>query len=100
MTKLGEVKNGRNVLGRVSLDKFLILVSAESSSAVTERAGRLVLRGNSPSTRMQRHDVLMLPGGSSEHSMERMGGWMMPPMDTTIPMYMPGIGGLVGSGPV
>jgi FtsP/CotA-like multicopper oxidase with cupredoxin domain len=82
-------------LGRVDLEKFLILVSAESSASVTERGGRLVLRGNSPSTRLQRHDVLMLPGGPGEHSMHEMGGWPMPPMDTTIPMYMPGIEHLV-----
>src|SRR5262249_31351203 len=29
--------------------------------------------------------------------MDDMGGWAMPPVDTTIPMYMPGIMGLVPS---
>ena len=93
--KLGEVRNGTTTLGRVELEKFLVMVSAESSAAVTERTGRLVLRGNSPSTRMQRHDVLMLPGGTGEHNMDDMRGWPMPPMDSTIPMYMPGIENLV-----
>jgi FtsP/CotA-like multicopper oxidase with cupredoxin domain len=93
--KLGEVRNGTFNLGQVALEKFLIMISAEASADVPDRTGRLVLRGNSPSTRMQRHDVLMLPGGSSDHSMEAMRGWIMPPMDTTIPMYMPGIEGLV-----
>ncbi|MBI4420185.1 MAG: multicopper oxidase family protein [Gemmatimonadetes bacterium] len=91
MTRLGEVGNGRTSLGRVELDKFIVLVSAESSAVVVERTGRLVLRGNSPSVRMDRHDLLMLPNVSSDHSMLEHGGWTMPPMDTTIPMYMPGI---------
>ncbi len=93
--KLGEVRNGTLQLGRVAMEKFLVLISAEASAGVTERAGRLVLRGNSPSTRMQRHDVLMLPGGTGTHSMDDMRGWPMPPMDSTIPMYMPGIEGMV-----
>ncbi|MBI4501917.1 MAG: multicopper oxidase family protein [Gemmatimonadetes bacterium] len=95
MKNLGEVRNGRVELGRVALEKFIVMVSAESSATVSERTGRLVLRGNSPSTRMQRHDVLMLPGGPGTHSIEAMRGWPMPPMDTTIPMYMPGIEALV-----
>jgi FtsP/CotA-like multicopper oxidase with cupredoxin domain len=93
MRNLGAVHNGRVPLGRVDLEKFIIMISAESSATVAERTGRLVLRGNSPSTRMQRHDVLMLPGGSG--AMGDMRGWPMPPMDTTIPMYMPGIEALV-----
>ena len=93
MRKLGEVQNGTSSLGDTELDKFIFLVSAESSAAVTERRGRLVLRGNSPSSRLQRHDLLMLPPGTG-HSMPD-AAWPMPPMDSTIPMLMPGIEALV-----
>ncbi len=95
MTRLGEVKNGRNNLGLVDLDKFLVLITAESTATVTARTGRPVLRGDSPSVRMQRHDLMMLPAPPGEGSMHAHGGWTAPPMDTTIPMYMPGITGLV-----
>ena len=90
MRRLGEVKNGRTTLGPVDLDKFLVLVTAEAGAAVTERAGRPVLRGDSSSVRMQRHDLMMLPA-PPEGSTHAHGGWTMPPLDTSIPMYMPGI---------
>lgn len=94
VVRLGPVGNGRFRLGQTDLDKFVILVSAESSATVQQRAGRLVLRGNSPSVRMQRHDLLMLLTGSGDHGAHRTG-WLMPPVDTTIPMFMPGLDGLL-----
>ena len=57
LIKLGEVTNGVNLLPSVSFDKFLIIISAESSATVTERTGKLILRGSSPSTRLQPPDV-------------------------------------------
>ncbi len=66
VVKLGEVTNGRVTTGRIAFDQFLIIVSAEASAAVTERAGRLVLRGLSASTRMQPHDLPFLLAGLLE----------------------------------
>lgn len=92
MRKLGTVRNGETSLGETDLDKFIVMISAEASASVTERHGRLVLRGNSPSARLQRHDLLMLPPGAG-HAMPD-AAWPMPPVDTTIPMFMPGIDAL------
>ena len=62
LIKLGEVGNGSyHGLGPVSLNKFMIWISAENSVDVKERLGRLVLRGASPSTRLQPDAHLMLP---------------------------------------
>ena len=55
--RLGEVTNGVTVLPPVSLDQFVILISAEASGEVAERTGKLVLRGGSPSTRLEPPDV-------------------------------------------
>ncbi len=55
---LGPVGNGRNPLGRISFNKFLILVTAETSADAKVRQGRLVLRGRSPSMLMEAHDLL------------------------------------------
>jgi len=52
MINLGVVKNGRSELKIAGFNKFLVLVSAERSGGVTDREGRLVLRGMSPSMRM------------------------------------------------
>ena len=63
--KLGEVGNGTTQLAPISLDKFLLLVSAEPSGDVSERTGRLVLRGLSPSTRRQPADLFEFLLGAS-----------------------------------
>jgi len=63
--KLGEVTNGRTAVGEVDWDKFLVFVTAERSARVTTRAGRLVLRGFSPSIRMQQHGM-DVPGGRGD----------------------------------
>ncbi len=97
--RLGPVANGRNPLGRVSLNKFLILVTAEASTDAAERRGRLVLRGRSPSTLMEAHDLLAqapealrTPEGMSHDHAGGMEGstWNPPPMYPGLPM-LPGI---------
>lgn len=55
--KLGEVTEGWNELGPVSLNKFLVLITAESTSDVESRRGALVLRGTSPSMRLRPHEL-------------------------------------------
>jgi FtsP/CotA-like multicopper oxidase with cupredoxin domain len=64
--RLGEIGNGRADLGVVDLEKFIVLVTAEPSARVMEPSGRVVLRGQSPSTRLFPPDLL-------EFSIGRMG---------------------------
>jgi len=99
VVRLGPVGNGRNPLGRISFNKFLIMVTAEASASVTEREGRLVLRGRSPSSLMEAHDLLAqapealrAPEGMSHDHAGGMDGsaWGLPPMYPGLPM-LPGI---------
>jgi FtsP/CotA-like multicopper oxidase with cupredoxin domain len=99
--KLGTVHNGRNVLGRVARNQFRVLVTAERNADVSERAGRIVLRGTSPSVKLLAHrDIAAsgMPGVQTDtagHGHTAQGGsWPMPPMDSTMPM-MRGMSGLV-----
>lgn len=61
--RLGTVTNGETVLEEVRLDQFVIVVSAEADPATRERRGALVLRGGSPSTRIQPPDFLDFAAG-------------------------------------
>ena len=77
--KLGPIQNGTTRLGEVAFNKFLILVSAEVSDTVSQREGRLVLRGGSPGTIMLPHGVNMLPPQpAAAHSHQTGDGWTMP----------------------
>jgi FtsP/CotA-like multicopper oxidase with cupredoxin domain len=69
-TSLGVVQNGETDLVSVTLDKFLILVTAERSATIREPTGRLVLRGASPSTRMQPADLMAFTIGATKPSTE------------------------------
>ena len=64
--RLGEIANGRTVLSDVDLEKFVVLVTAERSARGNEPEGKIVLRGQSPSTRLFPPDLL-------EFSIGRMG---------------------------
>ncbi len=103
MVKLGEVRNGTNRLGRAGFNKFLVLVTAEATAEVEEREGRIVLRGTSPSMRMQPHELPFLlasaaggtpaaehsDGGHAHHAGEHAEGgaeWILPPMHPKVPM--------------
>ena len=55
--RLAEVRNGVTELPPISLDQFVIIISAEASPDVAERTGKLVLRGGSPSTRLEPPDI-------------------------------------------
>ena len=65
ITRLGEVRNGRNVLATIGIEKFIVLISAEGSPNADEPHGKLVLRGQSPATRLQPPDVLQFAFGAS-----------------------------------
>lgn len=90
--RLGEVRNGRTSLPEISLERFLILVSAERSATVKERTGKLLLRGESASNRMRPPDVLefALGTGTATSHQHRDGpdslGWTSIPMPPGLPM--------------
>lgn len=64
--RLGEVPaTGRTRLGPVSLNKFLILVTAESSPDGAEPTGPFVLRAQSPSSRIRPADFLEFALGAT-----------------------------------
>lgn len=120
VVRLGEVKDGENALGEVSFNKYLVWISAEASADVTERDGPLVIRGRSPSARMEAHDLLAFAPSAEEGSgmagsmaggdsmamagdspaMGAMAGmtgttdetWTLPPMYDGVPM-LPGVMG-------
>ena len=96
IVRLGEVGNGRSPLPTISMDKFVILVTAEGDSATSEPTGRVVLRGESPSTRLQPPDLVRLAIGAaapaSEHVHHESGTvadslrWPMVPMPRNLTM--------------
>lgn len=108
VVRLGEVENGTIALGAVDFSKYLIWITAEADAATTEREGPLVLRGRSPSSRMEAHDLLanspsatqgppmpMGGGGDAMAGHDHGGaagsdGWPMPPSNPDVPM-LPGI---------
>ena len=94
--RLGTVENGRTTLPAITLDKFVVLVTAEVSGKVTRMSGRLVLRGMSPSTRLQPPDFMQFalgsaPADSGGHTHHEQGAsdslrWTMVPMPEGISM--------------
>ena len=60
MTNMGDITDGRNELGEVSLNKFMLLVTAEPDGDLGERSGPIVLRGRSPSSRLEPHDMFQV----------------------------------------
>ena len=54
---LGVVSNGTRSIGEISLNKFMILVTAEARVDLPEWEGALVLRATSPSARMSPPDM-------------------------------------------
>lgn len=70
--RLGEVRNGRTQLPAITLDKFVIIVTAESSISALSPSGRSVLRGESPSTRLQPPDLMQFALGASRQDNREM----------------------------
>ena len=66
--RLGVAAAGRTRLDTIDFDKFVILVSAERSADVREPLGRIVLRGMSPSTRLQPPELLQFALGAVRDS--------------------------------
>ena len=96
VVKLGTVRSGTLDLGEISLPQFRILVSAERSPAVRERAGKLILRGTSPSARLMAHRDVVQPSApgalrddalpaaahmpATHHTPNASDAWHMPPL--------------------
>lgn len=51
--RLGTVRNGTSVVGHVEMNKFLLVITAESDSVPVQHAGPTVLHGTSPSGWLQ-----------------------------------------------
>ena len=98
LIRLGAAGNGTVELGEVALNKYLILVTAESDAGTRERTGPLVMRGRSPSSRMEAHDLTALApsaevmgeGGTRMEDPATGEAWSLPPMYAGIPM-LPGV---------
>ena len=54
---LGPMANGTRSIGRIGLNKFMILVTAEARPDASDWKGRLLLRASSPSSRMSPPDM-------------------------------------------
>ena len=86
ITRLGVVRNGTTDLGTIALEKYTILISAERDAKGREPAGRVVLRGQSPATRLFPPDLMQFsigamaaprrPGGHDRDGMSGMHGGM------------------------
>lgn len=74
VARYGVVRNGRTDLGGVDLEKFTFLVTAERSARVREPAGRVVLRGQSPATRLFPPDLTQFSFGSIRQPTDLSGG--------------------------
>ncbi len=91
---LGEVGNGHASVGEVSFNKFMLVISLESDLGGEARKGPLVLRGRSPSSRMEPHDMFQLAAFSESaeahmHGEDHMGmteDWPHPAMHPNIDM--------------
>src|SRR6266850_2250427 len=94
LIKLGTVNNGRTTLRSIALEKFNFIITAERSARVREPRGRVILRGQSPSTRLFPPDLLEFSLGNmgqgqasaDHHEHESVGGWPMVPMPAGITM--------------
>ena len=65
MTAARRVRNGARRTPAIELDKFIILVTAEPSANVSAPSGLFVLRGASPSTRLQPADLMQFTLGAT-----------------------------------
>ena len=101
LINLGEVGNGHQVAGEISFNKFMLVISREPQLGGSERKGPLVLRGRSPSSRMEPHDMFQLAAFSESaethtHGADHMASveeWPHPAMHPNVDMmsYMTGL---------
>ncbi|HXI63318.1 MAG TPA: multicopper oxidase family protein [Gemmatimonadales bacterium] len=83
--RLGPVTNGVNRAGEITLDRFLVLITAEPNAMSAAPRGPVLLRGESPSNRMRPPDLYQLSLGAVMPPAESTG-WHGVPMTPHIPM--------------
>jgi FtsP/CotA-like multicopper oxidase with cupredoxin domain len=89
---LGVVRNGTTALRPLELEKFVILITAEETAGGREPGRRLLLRGQSPSTRLFPPDLMefslgaMRPAQAMEEHDAMVMDWPMPPVPPGITM--------------
>ena len=83
--RLGPVTNGANRAGEITLDRFLVLITAEPNSVSAAPRGPVLLRGESPSNRMRPPDLYQLSLGAVMPPAESTG-WHGVPMTPHISM--------------
>src|SRR2546426_52840 len=66
--KLGAVRDGSVALRAIDLEKLVVLITAERDPRAREPSGRMVLRGQSPSTRLFPPDLLEFAIGTMGQS--------------------------------
>ncbi len=97
--KLGQVRNGREQLPAIDLEKFIVLITAERTVRVRAPRGKIVLRGQSPSTRLFPPDLMEFSLGAvgqraaehADHMQMDSAEWPMvpaPPGITMLPSEM------------
>ncbi|MBA2626981.1 MAG: multicopper oxidase domain-containing protein, partial [Gemmatimonadales bacterium] len=98
VVRLGVVRNGRTRLPVIALDKFLLLVTAEKKSSGSTPRGLVVLRGFSPSARLQPPELMQfalgatrdtsaaIAGASPTHTHAASGAWSGVPMPEGVQM--------------
>ena len=86
--KLGAVHNGSMTLPVIDLEKFIVLITAERSANVRTPSGRVILRGQSPSTRLFPPDLLEFSAGgvATEQHEHAVSDWPMVPMPPGLTM--------------
>ena len=101
VTSLGPVTNGTRSIGEISLNKFMLLVTAEARPDAPEWEGRLLLRATSPSARMAPPDLqefllgatgrptrgAPMPGHQHGAMATGSDGWPRPPMIPGLTMF-------------
>ena len=87
VVNLGVVKNGRTILRPIALDKFIVFISAERSAGGREPRGRIILRGQSPSTRPMPPDMVEFSiGGALAETEHHHDDQPMPPVPAGLTM--------------
>jgi suppressor of ftsI len=88
--KLGPIVRGSFVARDIALNKFTVLVTAERNPKARTPSPHLILRGQSPSTRLFPPDQLTFAAGGSAtivpHEHEGHDGWPMVPMPVNLTM--------------
>ena len=78
VARLGTVADGVTELPPIDLEKFVFLITAEPAGGGAAPQGRIVLRGQSPSTRLQPPEIVQLALGAMVDS-----GTQRSPLDHT-----------------